>query len=149
MLQALKALCLIQFWGWKNSLFPLLALWGNKNCPPSIKFGNFPTFSLSYWEVNSYCPRRPKWERGILPTPKLDETEDFQCLEYSNWTICMPLSHFCSENFPSFSLSYWEANSYYPRGLIMGKGKFLQLPNWMKQRGFSACGIQTGPLAAL
>ena len=44
MFQALKTLCLIHFWGWKNSLFPLLALWRNKNWPPSMKvkkLGNF------------------------------------------------------------------------------------------------------------
>ena len=35
--QALKTLCLIHFWSWMNSLFPLLALWGNKNWPPSMK----------------------------------------------------------------------------------------------------------------
>ena len=35
--QALKTLCLIQFWSWKNSLFPLLALWGNKKWLPSMK----------------------------------------------------------------------------------------------------------------
>ena len=37
MIQALETLCLIHFWGWKNSLFQLLALWGNKNWPPSMK----------------------------------------------------------------------------------------------------------------
>ena len=35
--RALKPLYLIHFLGWKNSLFPLLALWGNKNWPPSMK----------------------------------------------------------------------------------------------------------------
>ena len=39
--KALETLCLIQFWGWKNSLFPLLALWGNKNWPPSMKVKKF------------------------------------------------------------------------------------------------------------
>ena len=34
------------------------------------------------------------------------------------WT----LSPFCFGNFPSYSLSYWEANCYYPRGPITGKG---------------------------
>ena len=53
---------------------------------------------------------------------KMNETEGFQCLGHSNWTICSPLSQFCSENFPTFSLSYWEANSYYPKGPIMGRG---------------------------
>ena len=35
--KALKTFCLIQFLGWKNSLFPLLALWGNKNWPTNMK----------------------------------------------------------------------------------------------------------------
>ena len=128
-------------------------------------------------------------------------------LRHSNWTICSPISHFCSRNFPTFLLSYWEANSYYSRGLIMGKGnspnsktewdrgfpvpcafkldhlqpikpllcpeisnfftfilggqfllpqranngkrEFSQLQKWMRQRVFSALGIQTGPFAFL
>ena len=37
MSQALKTHCLIHFWSWEKSLFSLLALWGNKNWPPSIK----------------------------------------------------------------------------------------------------------------
>ena len=59
-------------------------------------------------------PEGQKRGKGNHPTPKLDETEGFQCLGHSNWTICSPLSHFCPEKFPSFSPSYWEANSYYP-----------------------------------
>ena len=35
--QALETLCLIQFWSWENSPFPLLALWGNKKWLPSMK----------------------------------------------------------------------------------------------------------------
>ena len=60
--------------------------------------------------------------KGINPTSNLDETEGFGCLGHSNWTICSPLSPFCFGNFPTFSLSYWGANSYYPREPIMGKG---------------------------
>ena len=52
----------------------------------------------------------------------MDETESFQCLGHSNWTICSPSSRSCFLNFPVFHFYYWEANSYYPRGLIMGKG---------------------------
>ena len=58
-----------------------------------------------------------KWK-----SPNLSETQEFQCLGHSNWTICSLLSQFCSGNFPSFSLSYWEANSYCHRGPIMGRG---------------------------
>ena len=35
--QALKPLFLIQLWNWKSSHFSVLALWGNKNWPTSIK----------------------------------------------------------------------------------------------------------------
>ena len=38
---ALKFLCLIHFWNWQNSPFSLIALWGNKNWPPSMKVKNF------------------------------------------------------------------------------------------------------------
>ena len=61
-------------------------------------------------------------EKGILTTPEKDETEGFGCLGHSNWTICSLLSHFCSHIFAPYSLSYWEASSYYPRGPITGKG---------------------------
>ena len=37
---------------------------------------------------------------------------------HSNWTICIPLNHFCYAKFPAFSFSYWDANSYYPRANI-------------------------------
>ena len=40
MFQALKTHSLILFWGCENSLFPLLALWGNKNWLPSMKVKN-------------------------------------------------------------------------------------------------------------
>ena len=56
---------------------------------------------------------------GIHPTSKLNEARGFQCLWHSNWTIYSPLSPFCSRRFSTFSPLYWEANSYYPRGLIM------------------------------
>ena len=38
--QTLKPLCLIHFLSWENSLFWLLALWGNKNGLPGMKVQN-------------------------------------------------------------------------------------------------------------
>ena len=58
-------------------------------------------------------------KREILPTSNIGYSGGFQCLGPSNWIICSPLSPFCSEQFSTFSLSYWGAHSYYPRG---GKG---------------------------
>ena len=55
----------------------------------------------------------------------MDDTEGFGCLGHSNWTICSLLSHICSPNFPTFSLSYWRRPILITpeRGrLKMGKG---------------------------
>ena len=69
----------------------------------------------------------------------MDETEGFQYLEHQNCTICIPLNPSCLWNFPTFSLSYWEANSYYPRGPIIRKENSSNLKSgW--DRGFSVPG---------
>ena len=52
----------------------------------------------------------------------MDLTERFQCLGHSKWTNCSLLNPLCSPNFPTFSLSLQESNSYYTRWLIMRKG---------------------------
>ena len=108
----------------------------------------FQLFHFHTGEPILITPEGQQWKRGIQPTSKLDETEGFGCLGHSKWTICSPLSPFCSEIFPSFSPSYWGAISYYPRGLIMEKRVFSQLQNWMRQKGLGTWGIQTGPFAA-
>ena len=59
----------------------------------------------------------------------MDETGGFECLGHSNWTICSPLSPFCSWNFPFVALSYWETISYCSRGLITRKGSFANSRN--------------------
>ena len=58
---------------------------------------------------------------------------------HSNWTICSPFTPFCSDILATFSLSYWEANSYYPRGPIMEKGNSSN-PKSGWDRGFSVPG---------
>ena len=63
-----------------------------------ILFWNFSNFSLSYWGAHSYYPRGliiGSWEN--FPSPNMDETEGFQCLGHSNWTICSHFGQFCSE----------------------------------------------------
>ena len=59
----------------------------------------FPTFWLSYWEPILITPEVQLWERGNLPTSKLDETEGFRRLGHSNWTKCSPLSSSCAKIF--------------------------------------------------
>ena len=87
-------------------------------------FWNFQFVSILYWEANSYYPRGLIVRRGVFPIPKLNETGGSRCLGHSFWTICSPLSPFCSGNFQFVSSLYWEANSYYPRGPKVRKGRF-------------------------
>ena len=93
-------------------------------CSPLSPFcsENFLFASLLYWEANSYYPRGLVVRKEILQTSEMDETEALECLGHSNWAICSPLSPFCYGNFQFVSPLYWEANSYYPRRLIVGKG---------------------------
>ena len=103
---------------------------------------NFLFVSPLYWKANSYYPRVPRGlilRKEILPTSQMYETEGFQCLVQSDWTICSPLSQFCSDNFWFVSPLYKEANSYYPRGLILRKGNSPNFRNgW--DRGISVPG---------
>ena len=73
-----------------------------------IWFWNFSCFFTFILGSQFLLPQRANnGKREILATSNLDETEGFQCLGHSNWTTCSPLSQFCSEIFPLFSLSYW------------------------------------------
>ena len=83
---------------------------------------DFHLFHLHTGRPILITPEGQLWEKGVLPTPKLDETEGFGCLGHSNWTICSPLHLSHSQIIPSFSPSYWGAHSYYPRGPIIRKG---------------------------
>ena len=45
----------------------------------------------------------------------MDETEEFQCLGHSNWTICSLSSQYCFPNFTIFSLLYWGCQFLLPQ----------------------------------
>ena len=112
-----------------NSIWPI--------CIPSSLFCYeiLPTFPLSYWDANSYYPRgliigkenslnfKIGWDCGFLvPGPfNLAHLHSFKLLLFLIF-------------FQLFPLSYWEANSYYPRGLIMGKGNSLNFKiGWVRR----------------
>ena len=83
--QALETLCLIHFLGWKNSLFPLLALWGNKNWPPSMKVKKLKIF----WDRMS--SKGCKW--SSLNAPGTENPLSHQVLELGEFpfSIISPL----------------------------------------------------------
>ena len=86
----------------------------------SLKIGNSylsKTFPGKLYEPPLLItPEGQLWEKGFLTTPKLIEIVGFQCLGHSNWTICITLSPFCSENFPTFHLHYGEPILITPEG---------------------------------
>ena len=63
----------------------------------------------------------------IHPTLKLNETERFACQGHSIWSICIPLSHFCSENFPNFFTFILGGQFLLPLRANNGKREFIQL----------------------
>ena len=47
--------------------------------------------------------------------PNMDETQEFQYLEHSNWTICSLLIWFCYKFFPTSWSLYWGAHFLLPQ----------------------------------
>ena len=137
-----------------NSLFPVLALWGNKNGPPSMKVKKVENFQLFHFHTGRPIlitphPRELIREKGIHATSKLDDTKWVWVpgpVKLEHLQLFEPILF---QKIFNFSLSYWEANSYFPSGLIIGKRGFMQLPNWMIQRGLGAWASQTGQFAPL
>ena len=66
----------------------------------------FPPSRSVYWRVQFLLPQRRKREKGIHQ--KMDETQGFLSLWYSNWTICSLLSGFYTG----------ESNSYYVKWIL-------------------------------
>ena len=129
----------------------VLTAWAIQTGPFAVHSVHFIQIILQLFHFHTgrpilITPEGQLSEKGILPTSKLNETEGFQCLGHSNWAICSPLSHFCYDIFATFSLSYWGAISYYPRGPIMGKGNSSNFKTeW--DRGFSVpWTFKLGPL---
>ena len=107
----------------------------------SILFRKFLSCVIFILGGQFLLPQRANNEKRRISELQKNETEWFQCLEHSNWTIYNSLSPFCSRNFPFVSSLYWEASPYYPRGLIMRKGKSSDSER-MRQNGYSAWCIQ-------
>ena len=55
--------------------------------------------SHTYWGPLLITQEVQLWERKILPTSWMDETDGSECLENSYWTICSILSPFCLDKF--------------------------------------------------
>ena len=74
-----------------------------------ILFKNFSNcFNLLLGSPIIYYPReRGRHNMAKSNAPEMDVTQDVQCLEYSNGTICSHLSRFFSRILPTVSLYYW------------------------------------------
>ena len=83
--QALNTPCLIQFWSWMNLPFPLLALWGNKNWPPSMKVKKLKIF----W--NKLGSKGGKWSSLNAPGTENPLSHSILKLPESPFSIISPL----------------------------------------------------------
>ena len=101
-------------------------------------FSNFFTFILG--RPILITPESQYAEKGIPPTPKLDETVGFECLGHPSWTICSPLHLSLFENFPHFSHSYWGGQFLLPQRAIMEKRDILPTPKLNETVGFECLG---------
>ena len=78
---------------------------------------NFPTSTSLYWGVGSpilIAPERERLKMGKQNSPNLSETQGFECLGHSNWTIFRLLSQFCFLKFPTSRSLYWGAQFLLP-----------------------------------
>ena len=89
------------------------------------KFSNFFTFILG---ANSYYPREGKAENGKMDFSQPECGAGFSVPGAFKLDHLHPVKPILLPKFSNFFTFILGANSYYPRGLIMGKGKFLQLP---------------------
>ena len=74
-------------------------------------------FQLFHFRTGESILFNPEGQLSVkenLLTSKLDGSGGFRCVWHSSWTICSLMSHMCSGIFPTFSLSYLGAQSYYP-----------------------------------
>ena len=98
----------------------------------SLKLGNFQTFKNC--RENSF---------GAGP-----ETDGFQCLGPSNWTICSPLRLSLPEYFQFFLYFILGGQFLLPQRANIGKREISHLQKRMREGVFCARGIQTGPITA-
>ena len=109
MFQTLKTLCLINFWGWKNSPFPLLTLWGNKNWPPQYeneKVGKFPEQKglKGMQMVQFECSRHLNNSHASISKIRTTDTwqidkSNLRGCDYRNETLRTATSSFCHLKF--------------------------------------------------
>ena len=85
-------------------------------------FSNFTTFSLLLWEANSYYPRRRIMRKGNSPNPRNGLDRKISVPEAFNLDHLQLVKPILFSKFYNFFTFILEANSYYPRGLIMKKG---------------------------
>ena len=91
------------------------------------KFYNFFTFTP---EANSYYPRGLIMRNGNSPNFRIEVDRGVSVPGAFKLDHLHPVKPILFSKFFNFFTLILEANSYYPRGLIMRKGIFSQLHKW-------------------
>ena len=96
-------------------------------CKPLLlqKISNFSAFILG---GQFLLPQRANnGKRELLQLQNWMRQRVFSALDIQTGPFVHPSKPLLFQKISILSLSYWEANSYYPRGPIMGKGNPLNL----------------------
>ena len=122
--------------------------------PSTSKRHPLSLYHLNSASGSSVCLylQRPPVSRLFLSFSPLSSENWRPLLQLYPW-LHLPRSRpFCSETFPTFSLSYWGAQrANYGIGELpqrLKRRKKVFTPKWIRHRAFSAWVIQTGPFAA-
>ena len=103
---------------------------------------NFSTFILG---THSYYPRVPIIRKGNSSNFKIEWDRGFSVPGAFKLDYFHPFKPFWFRKFSTFFTFILGRKLLLPQRANNGKGEFSQLQNWMRQRVFSAWGIQTGP----
>ena len=115
----------------------------------TILLPKFFNFWLSYWGAHSYYPRGQKWELGECPLSQYGW----------DWGVSVPGAFKLDHLQPFKPILFWNFSNFFtfilgspfllPQRANYGSWENFPFPIWIRLRGFSAWGIQTGLLAAL
>ena len=103
---------------------------------------------LSFIPSVSYYPRGLIISKGNSPNSKIEWDRGVSVPGTFKLDHLQPVEPILFWKFSYFSTFILGSHFLLPQRANNQKREFSQLQNWMRQRGFSAWGIQTGPFAA-
>ena len=113
-----------------------------------ILFFNLLIFHFYYWESNSYFPKGLIMGKGNSPNSRIGLDRGVSVPGAFKLDHLHPVKPILFSKFYNFFTFILGGQFFLPQRSNNGKREFSQLHKRMRERGFSAWGIQTGSFAA-